>query len=336
MNEVSRLVWVLVPMLVGVLALDARAAAGETRIATWKYDRQAAFLLMFDDSEPTHLSNAIPELEKRELIGTFYLNPGAKWYDAKGWEKVAANTRMVLANHSMHHSGATSNAVAEAELGDCQEVLHQLYPGRKSPRLISLSYPGGSPWTISEADKAAMLKKFHLVVRPPANGRPPLNGQPPEGGHVGGVHLKTGAEMAAVVDRALANRNMDYVTFHGIGGDWLKVSMEDYIQLLDAVAAKRDQLWVTDPVSVHKYETERNQATVQVLENGPATIRLALRALNDPLYDEPLTLITPVPAAWKTCSVTQGDRRATVAVEQGAIRYEALPDGPEIVVQSVP
>ena len=336
MNEVNVLGWVVFPVVASVLTLNALGAAGETRIATWKYDRQAAFLMMFDDSEPSHITNAIPELERLDLMGTFYINPGAKWYEAKDWEKVAATTRMELANHSMHHSGATNVMEADAELGGCQDELNRLYPGRKSPRLISLSYPGGSPWKVSEEDKAAMLKKYHLVVRPPANGRPPVNGQPPEGGHVGGVHLKTGAEMAAVVDRALANRNMDYVTFHGIGGDWLKVSMDDFIQLLDAVVAKRDQLWVTDPVSVHKYETERNQATVQVLENGPATIRLALRALNDPLYDEPLTLIAPVPAAWKTCSVTQGDRRATVAVEQGAIRYEALPDGPEIVVQSVP
>ncbi len=334
-NEISRLVWVLVPVLVGALTLDARAATGGTRIATWKYERQAAFLLIFDDSEPKHLANAIPELEKRGLMGTFYINPGSKWYDAKGWERVAATTKMELANHTMHHSGATNNAEAEAELGDCQEVLHQLYPGRKSPRLISLSYPGGSPWTISEGDKAAMLKKYHLVVRPPANGRPSVNGQPPEGGHVGGVHLKTGAAMAAVVDRALANRNMDYVTFHGIGGDWLKVSMEDFIQLLDAVVAKRDQVWVTDPVSVHKYETERNQAKVQVLSSEPGLLRLALTSTADPLYDEPLTLITPVPTDWKTCSVTQGDRRVTVAVEQGAVCYEALPDDAEIFLQPV-
>ena len=336
MNEVNVLGWLTIPLLAGVLTLNARGAAGETRIAAWKHDRQAAFLLMFDDSEPTHLAHAIPELEKRGLMGTFFINPGAKWYDARGWERVAAQTRMELANHSMHHCGATNNAQADAELGGCQAELNRLYPGRKTPRLISLSYPGGSPWLVSEEDKAAMLKKYHLVVRPPANGRPPADGQPPEGGHVGGVHLKTAAEMMAVVDRALANRNMDYVTFHGVGGDWLKVSLEDYLQLLDAVAAKREQLWVTDPVSVHKYETERDQATVQVVEQGAAAIRLALRSLADPLYDEPLTLVTVVPAEWKMCSVTQGDRAETVPVESGVVRFEARPNGPDIVLNRAP
>ena len=33
---------------------------GDTRIAKWKDDKQAAFMLMFDDSCATHVKNAIP------------------------------------------------------------------------------------------------------------------------------------------------------------------------------------------------------------------------------------------------------------------------------------
>ena len=323
MNGLDLVVVASVGVLLGVVTAGAVEAPGPTRIAKWKHDRPAAFLLMFDDSEPTHLAHAIPELVKRDLMGTFFINPGAKWYDAAGWAAVAANTRMELANHSMHHSGATNVAQADAELGGCQEVLQRLYPGRKVPRLIALSYPGGSPWTISSQEKEAMLRKYHLLVRPPADG------------HVAAMQLKTVDQMLQRVEAALVAGGLDYLVFHGVGGDWHAVSLEDYRQVLDAVVAHRDQLWITDPVSAHKYAKERDQARVEVLAAEPGLLRLALAATADPLYDEPLTLITPVPAGWTACTVTQGDRATTVAVEQGSVRYEALPDDAEIVLQSV-
>lgn len=309
-------------LLAGLVVARAAELPGGTRIAAWKYDRPAAFLLMFDDGEPTHLAHAIPGLEQLDLMGTFFLNPGAKWYDAAGWGAVAERGRMVLANHSMHHCGATNVAQAEAELGDCQEVLMRLQPGLKVPRLIALSYPGGSPWTLSKEDKEAMLRKYNLLVRPAADG------------HVAAMQLKTVEQMVARIDAALSSGGLDYLVFHGVGGDWHAVTLEDYHQVLDAVVARREKLWITDPVSAHKYARERDQARVRVLGSEPGLLRLALEATGDPLYDEPLTLVTPVPADWTTCLVTQGNRATTVAVEQGAVKYEALPDAAEIVLQS--
>ena len=275
---------------------------------------------MFDDGEPTHLQNAIPELQKRGLIGTFFLNPGAKWYNKDAWENEIPRTRMELANHSMHHTGATSVAEAEAELGGCQEILLRLYPERKIPRLIALSYPGGSPWMLSEEEKAVMQKKFNLLRRPVADA------------HVCGVHLNTPAEMIGMVDRALANGSMEYLIFHGVGGDWLSVSLEDFAQALDAVAANRDALWVTDPVSVHKYAVERDSAQIHTLEKTDSLIRLSLQAVDDPLYDEPLTLISSVPSTWTSCLLQQGERSKTLSITQSTITFEALPNGPEIIL----
>ena len=310
-------------VFLGVVTVGAVEAPGPTRIAKWKHDLSAAFLLMFDDGAPTHLAHAIPGLEQRGLMGTFFLNPGAKWYDAAGWGAVADRGRMVLANHSMHHCGATNVAQAEAELGDCQEVLMRLQPGLKVPRLIALSYPGGSPWTLSKEEKEAMLRKYNLLVRPAADG------------HVAAMQLKTVEQMLARIDAALSSGGLDYLVFHGVGGDWHAVTLEDYHQVLDAVAARRDQLWITDPVSAHKYAKERDQARVEVLAIESDLLRLALTATGEPLYDEPLTLVTPVPTGWTTCKVTQGDRTSTVTVEQGAVRYEALPDAADIVLQPV-
>ena len=56
-----------------LLATVAGAAPGDTAVARWKDDRQAAFLLMFDDGWPSHWQVAVPELAKRGMIATFYL-----------------------------------------------------------------------------------------------------------------------------------------------------------------------------------------------------------------------------------------------------------------------
>lgn len=321
MNGLDFVVVASMGVLLGVVTAGAVEAPGPTRVAKWKHDRPAAFLLMFDDGEPTHLAHAIPGLEQRELMGTFFLNPGAKWYDEAGWRAVAERGRMVLANHSMHHCGATNLAQAEAELGDCQEALMRLQPRLKVPRLIALSYPGGSPWTLAKEEKEAMLRKYNLLVRPAADG------------HVAAMQLNTVEQMVERIDAALSSGGLDYLVFHGVGGDWHAVTLADYHQVLDAVVARRERLWITDPVAAHKYARERDQAQVRVVASEPDQMRLALEATGDPLYDEALTLMTPVPADWTACTITQGDRTTTIAVEQGVVRYEALPDGAEIVLQ---
>ena len=59
----------LVPVLLwaGLVAGAAELpGAGATRVAKWKGDQTAAFLLMFDDSWPSHFQVAAPALAERQ------------------------------------------------------------------------------------------------------------------------------------------------------------------------------------------------------------------------------------------------------------------------------
>src|SRR4051812_10994194 len=80
---------------------------GKARIARWKDDKKAAFLLMFDDSIPSHIKVVYPELQKRGFIGTFFVNPGrGEWQPFRDqWEKELPAAGMVYANHTMTHQG---------------------------------------------------------------------------------------------------------------------------------------------------------------------------------------------------------------------------------------
>ena len=300
---------------------------GATRIARWKDDKKAVFLLMFDDSIPSDFRTVLPELQKRGMIGTFYVNPGkGEWQAFKDkWEKEIPATGMVYANHTWTHQGITSLDNAEEEIGKANEVILKLFPG-KEPRLISFGRPGvgKGQWTISEDELKQVLAKHHLIERGAF------------GGHGAMIAFKTAEEMLALADEAIANGGVEYIVFHGVGAEWIVTPVDTFVKLLDGLAARRDQLWITDHISAHQYETERSTAEVNVLEAGAQKIRLELKSKADSqLYDFPLTLITQVPANWGQCQVVQGTKKSTVAAANGALQFEALPGDEAITIQPV-
>ncbi len=303
-------------------SLAAFAADGDTQVLKWKDGKKACFLLGFDDSAPSQLRNVVPELQKRKIVGTFYLVTGnGVWAGTKAkWEEAAKSPYIVVANHTFTHKGVNNAEELEPELAKCNEVLYALQPERKQPYLMAWGKPGGVPWIVAKDDQAAALEKHHLIDRPPFAG-PPIN-------------YKTSEETLASVDKALAKGEMGYLVFHGVGGDWLVTPMEWFTALLDKLEQHRDEIWITDCASWKKYTSERDTAEVKVVESGSNRIRVALSTKTDPiLYNEPLTLSTKVPANWKNCTVTQGQAKASAMVQDGVARYSAIPGAGEIILQ---
>jgi peptidoglycan/xylan/chitin deacetylase (PgdA/CDA1 family) len=313
-------------LLAMLCALSAGEQPGDTRIATWQDDRTAVFLLMFDDGWPSHFQVAAPELHKRGMIATFYINPAKGEYAKfpKEWEKVRA-LGMVMANHTLTHQGATSPEAGVKEIEDCQKALQTLQP-QPWPRLISFGMPGVKEWKLPPADHQAALARNHLIDRPTFND------------HGAVYHLKTTAQMVALADKAIAAKGMEYLVIHGVERivpdwkyqDFWALKQDVFLPLLDALKERADRgdLWITDHISWHKYQAERKAASVTVLANDARLIRLELTATTDPaLYDLPLTLVTRVPAAWRQATVKQAASISTVPVADGCVRFRALPGG---------
>lgn len=321
-------------LLALALVAAAQAADGDTRIATWQDDRNAVFLLMFDDGWPSHFQVAAPELHRRGMIATFYINP-AKGEYAKfptEWEKVRA-MGMVMANHTMTHQGAATPEAAVKEIEDCQKALYALQP-EPAPRLISFGMPGVKEWKLPAEQHQATLKANHLVDRPPFRD------------HGAVYHLKTAGDMLALADRAIAAKGMEYLVIHGVERiqpnwsyqDFWALKQDVFLPLLDALKERSDrgELWITDHVSWHKYKTEREAASVRAAPAG-AGFTIELSATTDPvLYDLPLTLVTSVPGSWTQAVVAQGASATTVPVAQGAVRYRARPGSGPITIAKAP
>jgi peptidoglycan/xylan/chitin deacetylase (PgdA/CDA1 family) len=314
--------WRALAVIASFFAQVSLGADAGTEVLKWKDGKKAVFLLAFDDGAPSQLKNVIPELEKRKIVGTFYLVTGNTLYEGlKGqWEQAAKSPYVSIANHTFTHKGVTNLEELDTELAKNNEVLYKLHPERKVPRLLGFGKPGGVPWVVSKDELSPALAKHSLVNRPPFYGPP--------------IHLKSAAEMIAAVDTALAKGEMGHLDFHGVGGDWLVTPLEWFLPLLDKLEASRDQLWITDVVSWHQYVTERNGAEVKVTQNDKTGVRLVLSTTADPaLYDLPLTLSTKVPAEWNECSIAQGANKTTVPARDGRVVYPALPGGGEITIR---
>jgi peptidoglycan/xylan/chitin deacetylase (PgdA/CDA1 family) len=322
-------------LLLGLLSPAIAQEPGETRIARWKDDRTATFLLMFDDSWPSHVQVAAPELLKRGMVATFYICPGkgehlkfsADW-DSKIWQQ-----GMVYGNHTMTHKGVKDYTNAITEIGDCTRYIRKV-TGAKETKLVSYGQPGVGPkdWNIKVDQLNDLLKQNNMIDRPPfAN-------------HGAVYHWKTKEEMLALADKAIANKGMEYLVIHGVERlkpdwgyqDFWALKQDVFLPLLDALKERQDknQLWITDHISAHQYETERNSAVVKVLEKSASKLRLELKSKADPLYyDHPLTLITHVPTDWKQARVQQGSQKSVIPVANGSIRYEAVPGVEPILVE---
>lgn len=308
-------------------AADA-PSPGATRIAKWKDDKKAALMLFFDDSMPSHVKNVMPELKGRGLVGTFYVNSGSGHYQAlkEKWDKEIPALGMEYGNHTYTHKGVRDMAHAEEEFGKCSDAIVAAQ-NLKRPCLISFGKPGvkQGDWNINDAQLKELLAKHNLIMRTNVNGRFAL------------THLKTAEDMLKIVDKVIADGGMDCVAFHGVGGEWLSISLPIFVTFINGVMERREQLWIAGHIAVHKYDTERSSAEVKVLEAGGAQVRLKLSCKADPqLYDMPLTLITQVPASWQKVQVAQGAKSSVVPASNGTIKYDALPGEEAIVLKAAP
>lgn len=315
-----------IPLILAFAGALAAAEPGTTRVARWKDDKAAAFVMMFDDSLPSHVKNVVPELAKRGFSATFYINPGTGHYagQRQAWEKDIPAAGFELANHTLTHGGGATTADIAREIAACGEAIHASTPGQPWPRLVSWGQPGGikkEKWPATKEELAAMLAENHLVNRPDFGGRGAA------------IAFKTGPEMLAHVDKAVAKGAMECVIFHGVGGEWLSVPTAEFTALLDGLVARADQVWVTSHIPAHQYATERDGASVTVTGKDAKRLTLTLASSADPKwYNQPLTLVTTVPAGWTACTIDQGKRHAEATVKDGAVRYEALPGGEAIVI----
>jgi hypothetical protein len=313
--------------------------SGETVICKWKGNKTAAFSVGGDDSLRSQLFFAIPEMDRRGICGTWWVNPGRGgstnyknqddawaqcWIACYADWKAAAARGHDFANHTLHHLGADSYAQAEQEISQAARAIWEANPRQ---RLQLFLRGGGTIWKITDEELTEILVKYDCVQ-----------------GRGGGIEDPTwevdpsADTLRGYVDAAIREGSWHLVGFHGIGPDceWGgPVDGDAFIALLDYLVEKRDQVWSGTHTEVHKYDQERSAAAVIPLEASNERIRLKLACGKDPrLYDSPLTLQTRVPPGWGKVSVTRQGEAVPHIITSEMVQYNVTPGEKEISIAS--
>ena len=115
----------------------------------------------------------------------------------------------------------------------------------------------------------------------------------------------TSKKLCDLVRKAMETKTHQAFVFHDVGsagirdlvklvknGYHLTLGKESFTEFLDYLNERKDRIWVAPLNRIYKYETERDGASLTVVENKSEIVRLKLDVKTDPaLYDQKLTLV---------------------------------------------
>lgn len=296
-------------------------------IARWHDGRQAALSIRFDDSHPTHLSQAIPILRQYGFRGTFMVNPGSKEPNTRRrsdfedhraeWEACARQGDQEFANHSLHHRGAIGDEDAEAEIGDAAKAIWELFPGKS--KLMALNLGGGTTWETTRPLRY-YLDKYHLFdASGSSTGMDDTYGNRVEG-------------FRRMLQQHLERGLWFRIHYHYIG-EGLSTSEANFRAVLDIAKEHQAVVWIAGMADIYKYQTERNGSKLALVSSDARRLTFRLSCLTDPeLYDQPLTIEVTPPASRPSRRIAVQDAQGqAVAVRtaqaggQSVLRFEVAP-----------
>lgn len=225
----------------------------------WPGGARAAVVLTYDDAMASQLETAIPALDARGLKGVFYLS-NVRQADLPRWRAAAADGHE-LGNHTLFHPCAAATFAADPRFTTEAYTVGEMLREIEQANVLLTAIDGrdrrgfATPCGQSAAagvDYLEALRAANLVTY--------VRGVSVEAGDLSAevsaldrmrIPAKafdadvTGAELIAWVEHAVDGGGLTVLLFHGVGGEHLPVSAEAHAELLDWLAAHRDQVWTT-------------------------------------------------------------------------------------------
>ena len=244
----------------------------------WPASFNGAISLTFDDGMPSHLETVLPEMDRRGLRGTFYLNPRGDEDENSpaSWRKQlepwlhAAQAGHEMGNHSLTHPCSLNIPMdwapnlMEMTLADLEEDLlkaqRRISSAFLAQKATSFAYPC---YETSLGRGLHRLSYVPLVARLFAAGR--ARGELANDPHYCDLHClsswnverQTSAFLIGLAELAAAQGRWAILTFHGINEGHLPVSGVDFIEFLDHLARRQEHIWVAPVAEVAVYIQER-------------------------------------------------------------------------------
>jgi peptidoglycan/xylan/chitin deacetylase (PgdA/CDA1 family) len=222
----------------------------------WPRHKKAAIVLTYDDALLSQLDIALPQLEQADFKATFFLTADINYTTIPRWRAVAKQG-FELGNHTIFHPCLPSdkNPVSSAgytayrmisEIDYMNDFLFAVDGKMRRP----FAYPCAESMADGK-DYTDTLRRYELSSYARMGGDTsavitdfsrldPL--RVPSYGLEGG---ETGEQLIGFVKKAMQKGGLGIFMFHGVGGDYIRISAEAHRELLAYLRAHRQEIWVT-------------------------------------------------------------------------------------------
>ena len=229
----------------------------------WPDGRKIAVSLSYDDSLNSQLDNALPALDKHKFKASFYILPNSDVINTRmqEWKALAENGHE-LGNHSVNHPCRASlpdrEWVADHHDLDKYTVTQMLEElNTANTFLKALDGKTQRTYTVPCGDVLIAGENYLSIA---SDLFVAIKGQGVEKGFsvswapsdVSGEQL---IEYIRNVPETVALIN---ILFHGVGGDYLSVSTQAHMQLLDFLAKHQETYYVDSYINIMQYVAGQN------------------------------------------------------------------------------
>lgn len=238
----------------------------------WNY-KKAAVVLTYDDALNVHLSNAIPLLDSLGLKGTFYIcnNTGQLQHQMNGWKKAAANGHE-LGNHTLFHpceGQRKGREWVQPEQDLLYYTIKRMQAEARAMNVLLQAIDGKQKRTfafpcadllIKDTPYIKYLGKDFIAARSVRSEMIAANDAKLYDLPCYMINGETGEQLIALVTKAVEEKKLLILLFHGVGGEHgLNVSLESHRQLLQYLDENRKDVWVAPLVEVAEFIKNKQQ-----------------------------------------------------------------------------
>ncbi|MEM3712849.1 MAG: polysaccharide deacetylase family protein [Thermoproteota archaeon] len=232
----------------------------------WPQKFRGAVSLTFDDGLMSQLKNGIPLLEKFGFKGTFYIIPRDE-EQLKTWKEVSERGHEV-GNHSLKHPCSSNYPWYQDSKGGLEDMTLEdiRLDIVEAHNRIRKAIPNGSKTFaypcfqtsvgrgLGKRSYVPIVAEMFVAARSGGAGYPnsPIACDLHELWSCSADSMSIEAMIGMVVKESFKGRWVIF-TFHGVGGDYLQVSEDKLISLLEFLDENRERVWVAPVVEIAEY-----------------------------------------------------------------------------------
>lgn len=226
----------------------------------WPNGKKAAVVLTYDDGIKSHLQIVVPQLEARNMRGTFFLyGQVVSKADVNEWRYISSRGHE-LGNHSIYHpclSGTVDKSSTMCRSLECYTVEDMLVEisimnsflyaidGKKN---YAYAYPCGH-YIAGGKDYSEPLIRSGLAKYARGGARGIVTDtQTLDVSKVPVLSVPEGYkadELIKLTKEVLEKQALGVFVFHGVGGDYLTVDEQEHAIFLDYLNEHSNEIWIT-------------------------------------------------------------------------------------------